>query len=58
MISSASEPAPGRLQHPGAGRTEPESRSKPDPSKLVQTGITVPNILDSIGRTNIIDSRG
>jgi CzcA family heavy metal efflux pump len=40
------------------GGDEPEFEVKPDPSKLVQTGITIPNILDSIGRANIIDSPG
>ena len=40
------------------GGQEPEFEVKPDPSKLVQTGITIPNILDSIGRTNLIDSPG
>ena len=40
------------------GGQEPEFEVKPDPSKLVQTGITIPNILDSIGRTNLIGSPG
>jgi CzcA family heavy metal efflux pump len=40
------------------GGQEPEFEVKPDASKLVQTGVTIPNILDSIGRTNIIGSPG
>ena len=40
------------------GGQEPEFEVKPDPSKLVQTGVTIPNILDSIGRTNLIGSPG
>jgi CzcA family heavy metal efflux pump len=36
----------------------PEFQVQPDPAKLVQTQVTVPNILDAIGRTNMIDSPG
>jgi CzcA family heavy metal efflux pump len=36
----------------------PEYQVQPDASKLVQAGITVPSILDAIGRTNMIDSPG
>jgi CzcA family heavy metal efflux pump len=36
----------------------PEFQVQPDPEKLVQTGATVPNILDAIGRSNLIDSPG
>ncbi len=40
------------------GGQVPEFEIKPDPSKLLQTAITVPNILDAIGRSNLIDSPG
>jgi CzcA family heavy metal efflux pump len=40
------------------GGQVPEFQVEPDPAKLVATGITVPNILDAIGRTNMIDSPG
>jgi CzcA family heavy metal efflux pump len=40
------------------GGQVPEFQVQPDPAKLVQTGITVPNILDAIGRSNMIDSPG
>jgi len=40
------------------GGQVPEFEVKPDPSKLVQTATTIPNILDSIGRGNMIDSPG
>ena len=40
------------------GGQEPEFEVKPDPAKLVQTQITVPNLLDAIGRSNLIDSPG
>ncbi len=40
------------------GGQVPEFEIKPDPTKLVQTGVTIPNILDSIGRSNLIDSPG
>jgi CzcA family heavy metal efflux pump len=36
----------------------PEFQVEPDPAKLVVTGSTVPNILDAIGRSNLIDSPG
>jgi CzcA family heavy metal efflux pump len=36
----------------------PEFQVQPDPAKLVQTGVTIPNILDAIGRSNMIDSPG
>ena len=36
----------------------PEFQVQPDPEKLVQTGVTIPNILDAIGRSNLIDSPG
>jgi CzcA family heavy metal efflux pump len=40
------------------GGQVPEFEVQPDPAKLVQAGVTVPNILDSIGRSNMIDSPG
>jgi len=40
------------------GGKVPEFEVQPDPAKLVATGITVPNILDAIARTNMIDSPG
>ena len=36
----------------------PEFEIRPDPAKLLQTQITVPNLLDAIGRSNLIDSPG
>ena len=40
------------------GGQVPEFEVQPDPGKLVQTATTIPNILDAIGRTNMIDSPG
>src|SRR5947209_12187584 len=40
------------------GGQVPEYQVQPDTSKLVQAGITIPNILEAIGRTNMIDSPG
>jgi CzcA family heavy metal efflux pump len=40
------------------GGQQPEFQVQPDPSKLVYTGATIPNILDAIGRSNLIDSPG
>ena len=40
------------------GGQEPEFEVKPDPAKLVETQMTIPNILDAIGRSNLIDSPG
>ncbi|HLH16708.1 MAG TPA: efflux RND transporter permease subunit [Bryobacteraceae bacterium] len=40
------------------GGQVPEYQVQPDPGKLVQTGTTIPNILDAISRTNMIDSPG
>jgi CzcA family heavy metal efflux pump len=36
----------------------PEFEVRPDPAKLVQSGITIPNILDAVARSNMIDSPG
>jgi multidrug efflux pump subunit AcrB len=40
------------------GGQVPEFEVQPDPAKLVQAGVTIPNILDAIGRSNMIDSPG
>jgi len=40
------------------GAQVPEFHIEPDPSKLIQTGATVPNILDAVARTNMVDSPG
>jgi CzcA family heavy metal efflux pump len=40
------------------GGQVPEFQVQPDPAKLVQTSVTIPNILDAIGRSNMIDSPG
>lgn len=40
------------------GGQEPEFQIQPDPEKLIQSQITVPNILDAISKSNLIDSPG
>jgi CzcA family heavy metal efflux pump len=40
------------------GGQVPEFRVQPDPAKLIQAGVTIPNILDAINRSNMIDSPG
>ncbi|MBS1874624.1 MAG: efflux RND transporter permease subunit [Acidobacteria bacterium] len=40
------------------GGHTPEFQVQPDMAKLIQTGVTVPNILDAISRSNMIDSPG
>jgi len=40
------------------GGQVPEFQIEPDPAKLQQTQITVPNILDAVARSNMIDSPG
>jgi CzcA family heavy metal efflux pump len=40
------------------GGQEPEFEVRPDPVKLLQSSITIPSILDAIGRSNMIDSPG
>jgi CzcA family heavy metal efflux pump len=40
------------------GGQVPEFNIQPDPAKMVQAGVTVPNILDAISRSNMIDSPG
>jgi multidrug efflux pump subunit AcrB len=40
------------------GGQEPEFQIQPDPGKLVEAQVTVPNLLDAIARSNLIDSPG
>ncbi len=40
------------------GNQIPEFHIIPDPGKLVETGVTIPSILDAVGRSNLIDSPG
>jgi CzcA family heavy metal efflux pump len=40
------------------GGQVPEFQVQPDPAKLVQTAVTIPNILDAITKSNMIDSPG
>jgi multidrug efflux pump subunit AcrB len=40
------------------GGQVPEFKIQPDPAKLIEAGVTVPNILDAISRSNMIDSPG
>ncbi|HEX3684476.1 MAG TPA: efflux RND transporter permease subunit [Bryobacteraceae bacterium] len=40
------------------GGQEPEFQIEPDPEKLVETQVTIPNLLDAISRNNLIDSPG
>jgi len=40
------------------GGKVPEFQIQPDPGKLVQTAVTIPNILDAISHTNMVDSPG
>ncbi len=40
------------------GGQEPEFQVQPDPGKLVESQITIPNLLDSIAKSNLIDSPG
>jgi CzcA family heavy metal efflux pump len=40
------------------GGQEPEFEIEPDPGKLVEAQVTVPNVLDAISRSNLIDSPG
>jgi CzcA family heavy metal efflux pump len=40
------------------GGQVPEFLVQPDPAKLVEAGVTVPNILDAVSRSNMIDSPG
>ena len=40
------------------GGQEPEFHIQPDPEKLVQSQITVPNLVDAFSKSNLIDSPG
>ena len=40
------------------GGQVPEYKVQPDPAKLLQAGVTIPNILDAVNRSNMIDSPG
>lgn len=40
------------------GGQEPEFEIRPDPAKLLETGVTIPNILDAVRRSNLMDSPG
>ena len=40
------------------GGQVPEFLVQPDPAKLVEAGVTIPNILDAVNRSNMIDSPG
>jgi CzcA family heavy metal efflux pump len=40
------------------GGQEPEFLIEPDPEKLIQTQTTIPNILDAVSKSNLIDSPG
>jgi CzcA family heavy metal efflux pump len=40
------------------GGQEPEFHIEPDPAKLTQTQITIPNILEAVAKSNLIDSPG
>src|SRR6202140_2245352 len=42
----------------GQGGQEPEFHIIPDPAKLLVAGVTVPDILEAVRRTNLIDSPG
>ncbi|HCC58206.1 MAG TPA: AcrB/AcrD/AcrF family protein [Solibacterales bacterium] len=40
------------------GGQEPEFEIRPDPAKLLETGVTVPGLLDAVKNSNLIDSPG
>src|SRR5260370_22257009 len=40
------------------GGQEPEFHIIPDPARLLVAGVTVPDILEAVRRTNLIDSPG
>jgi CzcA family heavy metal efflux pump len=40
------------------GGQEPEFEIEPDPTKLLETSVTVPGLLEAIRRTNMVDSPG
>ena len=62
MATYETKPRLNRLQGVSTviiqGGQEPEFEVQPDPAKLIETQMTIPNILDAIGRSNLIDSPG
>ena len=40
------------------GGQVPEYLVQPDPAKLIEAGVTIPNILDAVSRSNMMDSPG
>jgi CzcA family heavy metal efflux pump len=40
------------------GGQEPEFEIQPDPAKLVEAQVTIPNLMDAISKSNLIDSPG
>src|SRR5215467_1383776 len=40
------------------GSEEPEVHIIPDPAKLLETSVTIPDLLDAVRKTNLIDSPG
>ncbi|MFN7993882.1 MAG: efflux RND transporter permease subunit [Bryobacteraceae bacterium] len=40
------------------GGREPEFEVRPDPAKLLESQVSIPNVLDAIGRGNLVDSPG
>jgi len=40
------------------GGQEPEFEVRPDPAKLLESAVSVPGLLDAIGRSNMVDSPG
>ena len=40
------------------GGQEPEFEIQPDPAKLVEAQVTIPNLMDAIAKSNLIDSPG
>ena len=40
------------------GGQEPEFEIRPDPAKLLETGVTIPSVTDAVRRSNLIDSPG
>jgi CzcA family heavy metal efflux pump len=40
------------------GGQEPEFEVRPDPAKLLESTVSIPSLLDAIGRSNLIDSPG
>jgi CzcA family heavy metal efflux pump len=40
------------------GGQEPEFEIRPDPAKMVQAAVTIPNLVEAVRRSNLIDSPG